>query len=103
MASTSTAPAASIDFRSLSKDDPLYQEKIDTALFQAVNAAVEQDVVELVALGANPTATQKKGRLNTTHALLVAVQSELSDGASSVLIPALCKASKVRLDLLDLI
>jgi ankyrin repeat protein len=91
-----TIPNTSIDHRSLSKDDPSYQEKLDLALFQVVSAGQEGSVAEIVSLGANPTSIQRKGRLATTHALLLAVQNELADGSSSGVIESLCKASKVR-------
>lgn len=88
--------APNIDFRSLSTSDPNYQAQIDVALFQAVAGAKQAEVEELITLGANPTSIQKKGRSGTSHALLTAIQVDMSESGTSKLLPALLKAKSVR-------
>lgn len=89
--------APQVDLSSLDATAPDYQEKLDAALFHAVNIADLAKIVESIKLGANPTSQQKKGRTGTTHALLVAVQGISDDGASNNLVPALLAANNVRL------
>ena len=85
-----------VDLATLDASSPDFQEKLDLALFQAVNIADSAKVLEAIKLGANPTSQQKKGRTGTTHSLLVAVQNITDNGDSDRMVGELLKAEKVR-------
>jgi hypothetical protein len=89
------------DFASLSLDDPKRQEALDIALFKAVNAADSAKISELLQLGANPTSIQSKGRVGTTHALLIAVQNITGDGATDKLVGELLSANNINVNAAD--
>ena len=93
---SATAPRASPSAPETNFADA--QSKMDAALFEAVNIADSAKVIELIKVGANPTSQQKKGRTGTTHALLVAVQNVVGDGAADTLVPALLSAQNVRIE-----
>ena len=78
--------------------DPKPQASLDYELFQAVIANKTARAAELVQLGANPTASQKKGRTGTTNALLIAIQSISGEHAPSDMVSVLLKSPHVRSD-----